>query len=193
MAYFTNAMYTLENLGLRDVILPFLLIFTLIYAVLSKSKVLGEDKKNFNVIVSMVLGLLVVVPHITGSYPAGADVVDIMNSALPNVSLVVVAVIMFLILVGIMGAKPKWVGKSTGGVIAIIAILVVIIIFGNSAGWWTNLPWWLDWLNNSDTQALIVVLIIFGAVIAFVTSDGSKKEGGKDSFLEGLGDMLKGD
>ena len=41
---------TLESWGLTDVLLPFLLVFTIIFAILQKSNILGEGKKNFNVI-----------------------------------------------------------------------------------------------------------------------------------------------
>lgn len=191
MAYFVEAFRALENMGIRDLLLPFMLIFTLVFAVLQKSQVLGKKSKNFNAIISLVMALVVVIPHITGSYPPGADVVDILNSALPNISLVIVGIIMFFILVGIMGGQPSWVGGKTGGVIALIAIILVVAIFGNSAGWWTNFPWWLRWIQDPDTQAIIIVLVIFGAVIGFVTKDPDSN-GGEDSILKGLGDMLKG-
>jgi hypothetical protein len=85
----------LEQLGLLDVLLPFLLIFTITFAVLQKSRILGEDSKRFNTIVSLVLALAVVIPHVTN--PGGpADVVVIINAALPNVSLLMIASMMAL-------------------------------------------------------------------------------------------------
>ena len=38
----------LKEFGLFDVILPFLLIFAITYAILSKSGILGENKDNFS-------------------------------------------------------------------------------------------------------------------------------------------------
>lgn len=192
MAYFVEAFRSLENMGFTDLLLPFALIFTLVFAILQKSKVLGEKSKNFNAIISMVMALLVVIPHITGSYPPGADVVNIINSALPNVSLVIVGIIMFLILIGIMGGKASWVGGKAGGFMALIAIALVVLIFGNAAGWWTRYPWWLRWIQDPDTQAIIIVLVIFGAVIWFVTKDDEDKKSKDESFIKGLGDMFKG-
>src|SRR3989344_8777090 len=84
----------LEGWGLTDVMLPFLLVFTLLFAVLEKTKVLGDQKRNLNLTISLVISLLVVIPHVTNSYPGGMDVVDIMNKALPSVSIVIIAVIM---------------------------------------------------------------------------------------------------
>ena len=38
----------LERWGVVDVLLPFLLIFTIIFADMEKSKILGEEKRNLN-------------------------------------------------------------------------------------------------------------------------------------------------
>src|SRR3989344_1351569 len=43
-----------------DVLLPFLLVFTIVFAILEKTNILGEDKKNFNVIIALVIGALLV-------------------------------------------------------------------------------------------------------------------------------------
>ncbi len=67
----------LDSWGLTDVMLPFLLIFVVIFAVLQKSNILGEGKRKYNLVFSLVVGMLVVVPHVTGRYPAGKDVVEI--------------------------------------------------------------------------------------------------------------------
>jgi len=37
-------MYSLQDIGVVDVILPFILIFTIVFAVLEKTKILGEDE-----------------------------------------------------------------------------------------------------------------------------------------------------
>ena len=108
---FENALLYLEELGVADVLLPFLLIFTIVFAVLQKTNILGEDKKNFNVIIALVVGLSVVIPHVLGTYPAGMDVVELINEIIPQLSLVIVIFIMLLILTGVFA--PKWASKST--------------------------------------------------------------------------------
>src|SRR3989338_3319293 len=74
----------LQKFGFLDFILPFILVFTIVFAVLEKTKILGE-KKNFNVVVALVMGLLFVVPHIVGSYPLGYDPVLVLNATLPSI------------------------------------------------------------------------------------------------------------
>ena len=48
-----------QTYGVLDFILPFILVFTIVYAVLQKAKILGDDKKNFNIIISIPARLLV--------------------------------------------------------------------------------------------------------------------------------------
>ena len=89
----------LERWGMVDVMLPFLLIFTLIFAVLEKTKILGEEKRNLNSALALIFSLIVVIPHVTGNLPANFDPVLIINSALPAVSLVVLAIISLMIMI----------------------------------------------------------------------------------------------
>lgn len=184
---FMNVFLRLENMGLTDVLLPFLLIFAIVFAVLDRAKLFGEYRRNINVVVALVMSLLVVIPHVTGNYPPGADVVEIINSAIPNVSVVIVAIVMLLILIGVFGVNVNIAGKSLGGLIALVSALIIVFIFGKSAGWFeAELPPWLNWLGDPDTQALLIVLLMFGLIIWFVTGGEEKGKTG-----EGLLGMLK--
>lgn len=116
--------------GLRDVMLPFLLIFVIFFALLAKTRVLGEDKKKFNLVIALVIALLVVIPHVLDRYPANFDPVDIMNEALPSISIIIVAAIGALIIIGAFGGqvsqKPVYL---TGGVIVIGAVIYTIFVY----------------------------------------------------------------
>ena len=128
----------LESWGLMDALLPFLLIFTIIFAVLEKSKILGDEKRNMNSAIALIFALIVVVPHLTGNLPAGYDPVLIINSALPSVSLVVVGVIALMILIGVFGHERVTLGMSMPGWVAFFSVVTLIIIFGSAAGWWAS-------------------------------------------------------
>ncbi len=172
-------MKMLESWGLTDVLLPFLLIFTIVFAILQKTKILGDGKKNFNVVIALVLALSVVIPHVTGSYPGGTDVVEMLNKALPNVSIVAVAFVMLLILIGLFGAESRWLGASLSGWIAIASFIIIIYIFGGAAGWWGRKGSW-GWFNNffgSDSVAIIIMVLIFGVIIWYITKPDTKGEG----------------
>jgi len=95
---FYDAIESLSESGFLDIFLPFMLIFVIVFAVLQKSKILGtgEEKRKYNVILALVFGLSVVIPHVLGRYPAGSDPVVMISNILPNISLVMLAVISFL-------------------------------------------------------------------------------------------------
>ena len=169
---FTQFIVTLERFGLTDALLPFLLIFAIVFASLQKVKVFGQDKKNISIIIALVMGLLVVIPHVTDSYPPGRDIVEIMNNAIPSISLIIVAIVMLLILLGVFGSELDIAGTSLAGWIAILAFLTVLYVFGASAKWWQS--GWLSWLGGWDTWAIVIILLIFGIVIHIITAEPGK-------------------
>lgn len=184
---FQSMIFTLERYGVSDVLLPFILIFTIVFAVMQKTKLLGDGRKNYNVIVALVMALAVVIPHVLGKYPSGSDVVVIMNNALPNVSIILVAILMVMIIMGLFGANIKLAGTTMGGWFMIIAILLIFAIFGNAAGWFN--AGWLDRLiPDQDTRNLIVIILVFGIIIAFITKDDAESK--KAGFFQNIGDQF---
>ncbi len=182
---FTGFFEKLEQMGVVDVVLPFLLVFTLIFAVLEKTKVLGADKKNLNVIVSLVLGLSVIFPHVIGSDILGYDPVEVINSALPSVSVLVVAIMMLLILIGVFAHDKVMLGLTMPGWIGFFSIGAIIFIFGASAGWWENgFSSAMVEFFGEDAVAIVVMLLVFGIIIAFITNEG---KGEKVTAFQKLG------
>lgn len=184
---------TLESYGLRDALLPFLLIFLVLFSVLQKVHVFGAEKRNINAVFALIVAALTVIPHITGSYPPGADVIEIMNEALPNISVVAIAVIMAIFLIGLFGGESKWLGGSLSGIIAIISFGLIVYFFGASAGWWTDFTSWYNWWD-ADTTSLFLIIAVFGLLIWWITRPDTKEEGyikGLSKLTSGFGDMFK--
>lgn len=193
---------------LLEVILPFMLIFTLVFAVLQRTKVLGTEDgkpmKNYNVVIALVMALGTIIPHfLWGMYSPTRtcrlsngfiDVVCTINNALPNVSLIIVAVLMFLIVIGIWGKNVDIGGTTLGGVVGIASIIAIVAIFAVAAGWVGRMPNWLGFLRDPQTQALVVVILVFGLIVRFIVgpSDKDKEKEGKQNFFEKFADGLKG-
>ena len=186
MADFRGAMAYLAEIGVADVLLPFIIVFTITFAILQKIKLFGEpDKgaKKYNTMVALVLGLAIVIPHILGAYPEGSDLVVIMNSFLPGVSIFAVLIVMVLLIIGVFGYGLN-INSPFGGVIALFSAIVVVYIFGASANWW-GVPGTLSFVLEPDTQAFIIIVLVFFLIIYFVTAEPNKPDK-PNSFLDSL-------
>ncbi len=187
-----NAVEFLRDFGLFDVILPFLLVFTITYAVLEKTRILGTIKvsgsddvipnKNLNSMVSFVVALLVV---------ATANIVRAINESLPNIVLLLVASISFLILIGVFMKDAMDFPKQHPGwnyAFIIIMFIGVVLIFLNAiyvdlAGQEVSvLEYIIDWTikNWSGTVfGSIVVLVVIVISIMFITKGTKSEKEGK--------------
>jgi len=171
MTFFDNAIRALDTLGVQDVVLPFLLIFTVSYVVIRNIPMF--NKKSIAMTLSLAISLAVIFPHVTGGnysyYGFNADVVDIINNSMPYIGLALIVVFSMLILLSIFGIQfTEYANTAYGGMLAITCLLIVGYIFGSSAGWFnTSMFYWL----NQDTQALIVMVAIFVLMIMFITSE----------------------
>ena len=165
------------DFGILDSLLPFMLIFVMVFAVLQKTKIIGEGKRQFNTIVAVVMGLMVVIPHVTGTYPPGKDVVEIINTALPQVSLLVVVLLSALLLIGVFAPGVMFGGTILGVVFGFISLAAVVYIFGDAAGVW-KATGMFRFLGDPDTQAIVIVISVFALIIWFIT----REEGRGDTF-----------
>jgi hypothetical protein len=180
--YFSDFVYWLDYWGVRDIILPFILIFTIFFAVLEKIHLFGPKDKKYNVVLSLAVALLVIIPHATGMYPAEADVVNIINDSIPEVALLAIVVVLLLFMVGLTGGTvPQKTGLTS--LLAIAAMAILVMIFVNAM---TPVPI-LQYIDPS-IQALIVILLIFGLIIWFVTKEEpAQKKGIREWLWEEIG------
>ncbi len=179
-------MLQLQDWGVMDVLLPFILVFTIVFAVLQKTKILGDGRKQFNVMIALVMSLSVVIPHVTGTWQNfGFDPVLAINNALPQVSIIVIAILMALLVLGIFGNDIDIAGTSMSGIAMVGSFVAIALIFGTQVGLF-NLPEWLYFLSDPEIQSFVVMILIFAIVIFFIT-----KEDKKDTASHGFGETLK--
>lgn len=198
MAAIEDTFSWLMTSGAYDSLLPFFLIFTLTFAFLQKVQMFGQgDNKKFNVMIALILGLLVVVPHVTNSYPPGMDVVQIMLDALPNVLLWVVAIFALWLLLAALGL-PVTFGESTAGLqgfLTIVSVIVIAIIFGYAAGWFPPqldpLERFLDAIDAGVLQVILIVAIVIGVLAWLLADPKEAPSGGRNrNAADSVGDMF---
>ncbi|MBT7508622.1 hypothetical protein HN652_06405 [archaeon] len=165
-----------EVLGLYDVILPFLLVFTIVFAILEKTKILGTDKdgstkKNINAIVAFVSAFLVI---------ASTTLVSTINEVIANTVLILILIICFMLLVGAMhtGEKefslenfPAWMKFFM-----FLIFIGISVIFINALGWFEGLLTLLNQMDMEWVSSFVFLLIMFGFVWFIVRDPSPKKK-----------------
>jgi hypothetical protein len=179
-----NALDFLRAFGFFNVVLPFLLIFTIVFGVLEKTRIFGSEKfkgddvprRNLNSVVAFCIAFFVV---------AASNVVVMLQVSLPIIALLLVAIVVFLLLFGaLMGEEElkggislwKYKGFKSTFVIAITVAILAILLAGFGL-----LGPLLGYVGGNVSGTFItstILLIIVIAAIWFVTSSrGEKMEG----------------
>lgn len=152
-----SAINFLESFGFFDIILPFILVFTLLFAIFEKTEVLGKDKKNLNAMVSFAIAFFVV---------GATNIIPVLRDALPMISLGLVIIISFVLLYGSLhtGKEEFKLSKGYKGLIGILAFTAVILIFAanirnDSGDSWLAVGW--DFIVNDIASGPLVSTVIF--------------------------------
>ncbi len=185
-------MESLARMGVWDIVLPFMLVFTVVYAVLSTLTLFNQNNKKFATVISLIIALGVVIPHAIGAYPPGANVVLIINTALPNVALIAVAILGLFILLGLFGIKLELMGAPIMSVVVFLCIGAIVYVFGSASGARYRIPPFLNFLSHPDTQALLIVIVVFGLLVKFITA-GPRTTPRRpvDQVMQGLSNLFR--
>ena len=172
---FSGVLLFLQKFGFYDIVLPFLLVFTLVFAVLEKTKVLGTEefkgvhytKKNLNSIIAFVVAFLVV---------ASTKIVAAINQIMANVVLLLMLSICFLLLIGSFFKEDEDVYLKEGPwrtLFMMIMFVGLIAIFLHAFGW-LNTAW--DWLTGHWQTNFVAtgVLLVFVALFMYYIVQGGK-------------------
>ena len=148
-----------------NIILPFLFIFTIGFAILEKTKFLSE-KKDINAIISLVFGLVTVgVPWAVG----------VVLNIIPVVVVIIVILISWLMTYGFMGGYTPGTGISKAWLktfqIVLGIVFIGVIVWATGA---YKLVIDKPWANQIGETVVVVGAVI--AVIAIVLSSGGEKE-----------------
>ncbi len=170
-----DAIRVLEQWGLMEVVIPFMLVFTVVYAILYKIGILGkgEENKRYSAIVALALALGVIIPHSTNIYPSGSDPVVLINNSLPSVAAIIIALIMAIILIGAFGFGFVG-GEIFKVVFAIAAFVAVLYIFGANAGWFPYGGQTFSFYVPPEVQSLLVIVLVFGLIVYYICGGEAK-------------------
>ncbi|MBU0962958.1 MAG: hypothetical protein KKD48_03580, partial [Nanoarchaeota archaeon] len=146
---FYSVFAELQAMGIYEFILPFLLIFAIVFAILERLEIFGKGKKNINLMISIILGLFVI---------AQPEIVYLINSFLPKVSLFILVILMFLIIAGMFGASTT--GWSGGAFAIALVVCVIAIIWALAGGTYLGLPYWLRPDPRDKAWIILIATIV---------------------------------
>jgi len=156
-----------------EAILPFLLVFTIVFAILQKSEILGKGKKQIDAITSLVIGLLVI---------SFGQAVGIIVQLIPFLAVSLVILLVFLLLLGSFQKEGKFeIHTSIKVVLTIIISIAVIVAILMITGAWDNISDFI-FLNAGSGFILnvVFVIIVIGAIVAVILGGGKKKDKKKE-------------
>lgn len=170
-----------DTIGLFDVVLPFLLVFTIVFAILEKTKVLGTEeiggkrytKKNLNAIASFVIAFLVV---------ASSQLVEIITRVSANAVVVLFLSVLFLLLVGSFykEGEPVFLEGGWKIVFMIIVFLAIVGIFLDAIKT-SDGRTWLERLGdftgsgNDELAGAVILLALIVLFIVYAVKEPSKE------------------
>jgi len=183
---FRNVIEFFEEIGLYDVVLPFLLIFTIVFAILEKTRVFGAEtidgkeysKKNLNSITAFVIAFFVI---------ASSKLVEIITTVSSYTVILLMLSVLFLLLVG------SFMKEGEGGFLQgnwnyffmIMMFVGIVLIFIYALGWWDVMWGFFRFETGGEVVGSIILLAIIVLFIWYIVkgephTNGAKKEEKKD-------------
>lgn len=163
------------QVGLFDVVLPFMLVFTIVFAILEKSKVFGmEDidgkkytRKNLNAVAAFVLAFFVV---------ASSKLVAVITDVSANAVLLLLLSVLFLMLVGsfFKEGEPVFLTGGWKMLFMLIMFVGIALLFLNSLGWLDELWNFMSGGSPGEGVGAAVLIVIIVLFIVFIVKEPSK-------------------
>lgn len=162
-----------------DFLYPFLLMFFIVFALLEKSKLLGDNQKQINAFVSLVVSLI----FVSVVFP-----VIVVENLILFMTVGIVVIFVGLVLWGfINNGDVKLPGKD-GKVVKFFGVLVlislVVAVFwatGSFPGLWEFLQKFFNWAFSASTENfwtnVLVVFLVVAGVVAVLRAKGAATGG----------------
>ena len=163
----------LQNYLFTKFILPFLLVFFIIFAILEKTKIFGDEKKQVNALVAFIIGLI----FVSAIFPK-----EVVSNLILFLTVAIIVVFVTLLIWGFVTGGEAKIGDGTKKIAAVATIIAVIIAvlwaFGvkiNAVNNVFDLLFDQPWSNTFWTNALfLIVMAIAIAYIMRTSTNGGK-------------------
>lgn len=163
MALFASTLFT-------EGVLPFLLVFVLVFAILQKTKVLGEGKNQIDALIALAIGLITIAVPTTR---------DFIVNMMPWLAFALVVLLIFLLVYGFVATSsdpkkglevPNWV-KNT---VLWLGIIMVVVLAIYVTDFWPTVK---SWFSGEDVLSTVLLIVVIAVVIGMVAKSPSKSGG----------------
>ncbi len=184
---FREVLVFFDKIGIYDVVLPFLLVFTIVFSIFEKTKVLGMEKvgdteytrKNMNAMVSFVIAFMVI---------ASSRLVEIITQVSSQMVILLMLSVFFLLLIGSFYEEGKGVFLEDNWkklfmlimFLGIVAIFLYAIKTKDGQPW---LEWFFEYVSvnfNSTAVASIILVLVFILAIWYIVKEPRKGSSSSD-------------
>lgn len=169
---FRGTLTFFDKIGLFDVVLPFILVFTIVFAILEKTKVFGTTliegkaytRKNLNAMTAFVIAFLVV---------ASSKLVEIITTVSSQMVILLMLSILFLVLIGSFYREGAGIFLEGGWktLFLFIMFIGIVLIFlaaikTDDEVSWLEAGW--DFLSGTDTSNAVGAIILIVVIVLFM-------------------------
>ena len=156
-----------QSAGVFDYLLPFLLIFAVIYGILSSTNILGGNR-GIQVIIAIVIGMMAL---------QFTFVPELFRQIFPRLGVGLAVLVSLLILIGLFFTKEdmaKWGGYILMGVGFVIFIIIIAQAFENFGAF--------GGLSGDYAGWVILAVLFIGIIIAVASSGDSEEDKSKHTY-----------
>ncbi len=157
-----------------EVILPFVVVFAVVFGILQKTEIFGKGKKQIDAIVSLVIALLLI---------SFIQFVNLIVNLLVFLATASVIILVFMILYGMVFKEGEFQMskglKITFGILAAIAVITAVLLF---SGYWDIIySRYLVGEGSTILLNIVFIVIIIAAIAVVIGSAGKGDNKGKSS------------
>ena len=173
MGLVDSGMKLLIKWGLASVILPFILMFVVVYALLQSIKLFGKDGAKYNALLSFCLAFFTIYNY---------SLIDNLPMFFSRIAILFILIVCLMIISGLLGIQKSYNNKI------VITVMFLYILY-------TIKDIWFNDITLSINKTLIftgVTIIIFSILVGFIVHSGSD-DGTRESSAKGSSKKIKDD
>lgn len=160
-----NVLSDLESAGFFSYVLPFLLIFAIIFGILSSMKIF-EENKAINAIISLAVALMALQTGLVSEF---------FTEITPFLGVGLFILLIAIIFLGFFSPKASGIIYAVWGIAAIILINILLKVADNMNSQWFS--WWQEY--STVIIGAVVVIIILVVIAGSGRNDDPLKTAGK--------------